>query len=790
MAQEPPVHSQEDPRDPRDAVFRWVVARRWWVIALYAVLVPLGVFLSLRVPTDSAIDRLIVASDPDFIATRAYQKVFPDPQSGLLAVECDDPFAPEVLRQTAALETAVAAVPGVHPYSLVSLYPRLKPGVDPAKFDAEALRRFAGGSDQFRRQGMVGAHFLGIALSFDFADPAARNRALEGIDRAIAAVTTSPTGVRFVGRIGRPWLESYLEREIGRASLFYFPLFGLFLVVLTLGLYRSWRALVAILATLGSSVALGVGFGALVGFSFTIVSSLVPLTILVTAMATLVYIHSRFVDQPEGVSVDDHQIFALGNKFVPVTTSIVAASLGFGALGVSSILPIRDLGLWLAGGLAITWVVAFTLFPALQKALATPTQRRQRLAVATFDNLVATLPHFSYRWRWVLVPGSIVLALAGAVALFGVPGFVAPMRMGVDALDYIDEDVQVAKDMRRFQEEVGLSLVHVWVKTPAGAVLDPEILRGISRFAALLEQDGHVRAVTGLPTVLRLRRYAAGQGDVLPDDPATFERLAGDLEQLMLQQPELRSFIDAKTLSQTQLTVIGPGSDSQSFREMLPAIRSAWAQAAASDAALAPVKIEVVGESVLQSKIAGYLVPTLVESFALTAALIFATFLVVFRNGAARLMAMIPSLFAILVTFLVMRIVGIPLNVATILIATTVLGTTENDQIHFFYHFQERRRDGTTEQAMHHTLRIAGRAIFFATLINAGGFLALAMSHVPPMRQFGVVTALAFVLSMVADFTALPAALWILFRERPDVAPAAAASSVAPGSQPRPEPRS
>ena len=29
--------------------------------------------------------------------------------------------------------------------------------------------------------------------------------------------------------------------------------------------------------------------------------------------------------------------------------------------------------------------------------------------------------------------------------------------------------------------------------------------------------------------------------------------------------------------------------------------------------------------------------------------------------------------------------------------------------------------------------------------------------------------ALAFVLSMIADFTALPAALWILFRARPDV---------------------
>ena len=173
--------------------------------------------------------------------------------------------------------------------------------------------------------------------------------------------------------------------------------------------------------------------------------------------------------------------------------------------------------------------------------------------------------------------------------------------------------------------------------------------------------------------------------------------------------------------------------------------------------------------------------PTLVHSFTITFAVIFFTFLLVFRSGPARLTAMLPSLFAILVMFLFMRMAGIPLNVATILIATTVLGATENDQIHFFYHFQEHRSGATTEQALKlwvtarwreqalaHSIRVAGHPILFATLINAGGFLALVLSNLPPMRQFGIVTSAAFVLAMLADFTILPAALWLLFRERPD----------------------
>jgi hypothetical protein len=162
-----------------------------------------------------------------------------------------------------------------------------------------------------------------------------------------------------------------------------------------------------------------------------------------------------------------------------------------------------------------------------------------------------------------------------------------------------------------------------------------------------------------------------------------------------------------------------------------------------------------------------------VQSFALTVTIIFATFLVLFRSGTARIMAMIPSLFAILVMFAAARAAGVALNVGTILVASTILGTSENDQIHFFYHYQEGRRNGSAEQALRHTLVVAGRAIVFAMLINAGGFLAFALSPLPPLREFGSLAALAFVLSMLANFTALPAALWILSGERPDRAGAA-----------------
>ncbi len=753
-----------------ERLFRRVVALRVPVLALYALLLPAAIALSLRIPSEGAIDRLIVDTDPDFVATRAFQKVFPEGQVVMLLLESDDPWSPEVLRQVGELEDRLGKIPGVHPVSGLDVFRRVQPGFRPDAASAAAYRAFATGTDILRRQGLVGDRFQTVVAGFG---GSARERS--ATLAAIEAAAGSPgPGVKAIRKVGAPFVEAWIEHESGSASGRYFPLFGAFVVVIALFLYRSWRTLLAILLALGTAVAVGVGAGSLLGFSFTVVSALVPLTVMVTTLATLVYLQSRFVDQPEGTDVDAHQAFALANKFLPVTASTVAAVLGFGALAVSRIRPVREMGVWTAAGLATGWVVAFTLFPALQKVLRTPTGRTVAVRTGLYDRLAEALPSFTFRHRWTLVAGSLLVSAAGAVGLFGLPGVVGPMKVGVDSLDYVDPGLDIHRDMAWFRENVaGLNVARVWVRTPAGGAIDPEFLRGIDRFTSAIEALPRVSGVVGPSTFLRMRSYMAGRGDRLPQTPEAYQAAAADVEQLLLTEGDLRAFLDAGTLANAQLTVIFAGVEEREFHALSSEIRRAWERTTAGDAAFRGVEMQVVGESLLQAKVGASLVPTLTESFALTAGLIFLAFLFVFRSPSARLMAMIPSVFAILATFLGMRLLGASLNVATILIATTVLGTTENDQIHFFYHLQEGRQEGRTfEDALRYTLRVSGRAIVFATLINAAGFLALSVSNFPPLRQFGVITSAAFLLSMVADFTALPASLWLISRSRPADRPA------------------
>jgi predicted RND superfamily exporter protein len=753
------------PASPRIIqIFLRILGARVWIAAAFLVFAAAGIYGATQVPNDPAIERLIVPGDPVARATMEFDRLFPEGEQALLMLESKDPLSLGGLRAADQLEKELARIPGIQPQSLIDLFRRAGSTTEISAEDAQRLRAFATGTSMFRRAGLLGDGYLGIALELQVKSTADRDRALAAIDALVLPLEQAGGPFSRVRRVGSPWLDAWLERQTGAATARFMPLFGLFLMTLVLIIYRSWRALGAIVLTLGTLVAMAMGLAAVFGWSNTVISTLVPLTVMVTTTATLVYVHSRYIEPDDAPTLLEHHAQALANKFLPCTASMFATAVGFAALAVSDIRPVREMGLWTAAGLIIAWVGCFTLFPALQILLRTPLRSKRFPAGSWFPGFVRVLVPTSRRWRWPLVGGALLLMLCGAGALFGIPGRIAPLALEMDVLTYVNPSERVAQDTRHFEETNALDVVELWLQTPPGHALDPDFLAGLETLTRRLESDPRITAVDGPTSVLRWSRYVQTGSDRLPASGSEWPKLASDLEQIMLTEPGARKYVDVKDLANVRLSIRGRAKLFGRVGAMRSFIEHQWSSAQADIPALRDVRGQVVGQGVLGAEITQRLLPTLTESFALTASVIFCAFLLVFRSPSARLMTMIPSLFAILCVFLVMRAAGIPLNIATILIGSTVLGATENDQIHFFYHFQEGRSTGTTSGALQHAMLVAGRPILFATLINASGFLALAMSDLPPMREFGIVSASAFVLALLADFTALPGALWILSR--------------------------
>jgi hypothetical protein len=747
-------------------IFLGVLRARLWIVGAFVLLTAAGIYGAVRLPTDSAIDRLIVPDDPVARATAEFERVFPEGDQALLMLEAPDPLSPDTLRATDHLERELSKIAHVEPHSLLTLFSHGTQTGEITDSQAQQLRKFATGTKLFRRAGLLGDNYIGIALELRVNSPAERNTALAAIDALVLPLDKAGKPFTAVRRVGSPWLDAWLESQTGSATKRSMPLFGIFLMTLVVLVYRSWRVLLAIILTLGAVVAMAVGQAYLFGWTNTVVSALVPLTVMVTTTATLVYLHSRFMEPDDAPTLLEHHARALTNKFLPSTASMFATAVGFAALAVSDIRPVREMGVWTACGLVIAWVGCFTLFPALQSLLKTPVRTERASAGTVFPRFVDFLVPATDRYRWLFVVGALLLMLCGAAALFGIPGKIPPLSLETDALTYVNPKERVAQDTRRFQESNGLDVMDLWVQTPPGHALDPDFLRAIYLLTQRLEKSPGITAVDGPTSVLTWERYIESGSDQLPTDAAAWPKLAEDLEQITLTEPGARSYIDVKDLASVRLDIRGRGEYFGRHGSIEAFLKKTWAEVQASEPALREARGRLVGKGVVSGEITTRLLPTLTESFALTASVIFTAFLLVFRSPSARLMTMIPSVFAILSVFIVMRIAGIPLNIATILIGSTVLGATENDQIHFFYHYHEGLVNGSTATALRHAMLIAGRPILFATLINASGFLALALSDLPPMRQFGIVSSSAFVLALLADFTALPGALWILSRNK------------------------
>ncbi len=176
-------------------IFFRVLAARGWIAAAFLMLAAAGhLWRRCTIPDDPAIERLIVAGDPVARATAEFDRLFPEGEQALIMLEAPDPLSPAALGSADQLEHELAQDStgrGAQPAGPVSAR-----GVRRRKFnaaEAEHMRAFATGTPLFRRAGLLGEHYFGIALELRVNSPAERNRALTAID-ALVLPLESPGG--------------------------------------------------------------------------------------------------------------------------------------------------------------------------------------------------------------------------------------------------------------------------------------------------------------------------------------------------------------------------------------------------------------------------------------------------------------------------------------------------------------------------------------------------------------------------------------------------------------------
>ena len=109
---------------------------------------------------------------------------------------------------------------------------------------------------------------------------------------------------------------------------------------------------------------------------------------------------------------------------------------------------------------------------------------------------------------------------------------------------------------------------------------------------------------------------------------------------------------------------------------------------------------------------------------------------------------------------------GIPLNIATVLVASIAMGIGIDYSIHVITHFNSHIKEGATiSKALEETIAVSGKAIIINVISVSAGFLVLLFSEMVPLQYFGLLIALSMVGSGLSALTFLPVIL-ILARRR------------------------
>ncbi|MEQ9735744.1 MAG: MMPL family transporter, partial [Algiphilus sp.] len=111
------------------------------------------------------------------------------------------------------------------------------------------------------------------------------------------------------------------------------------------------------------------------------------------------------------------------------------------------------------------------------------------------------------------------------------------------------------------------------------------------------------------------------------------------------------------------------------------------------------------------------------------------------------------------------RLLDIPFNSETVVISSLAIGIGVDYSVHIGERFlaQERLAASLAER-METVLTGTGGALLGSTATTVGGFGVLALAISPPLQRFGIVTALAILLTFIATMLVLPALL--VLRER------------------------
>jgi len=131
------------------------------------------------------------------------------------------------------------------------------------------------------------------------------------------------------------------------------------------------------------------------------------------------------------------------------------------------------------------------------------------------------------------------------------------------------------------------------------------------------------------------------------------------------------------------------------------------------------------------------------------------------------LISMIPNVLPVIMTIGFMSMVGMPLDMFTMLVGAIVIGLSVDDTVHFFHNFAKYHHRGlSTKKAVEETMIGTGRALVATTVVLSLGFYVYMFASLTNLINFGILTGGAITIALVSNIILGPALLTLTTKDK------------------------
>ncbi len=540
----------------------------------------------------------------------------------------------------------------------------------------------------------------------------------------------------------------------------------MFVVILGLlwALFRDfWITLLPVLAV-GALTASVHGVIALLSIPMTSILAALPPLLVVIAIASSIHQLTAYL-RSQAHTADEALVEAAEKVGPACLWAAVTTAGGFASFTWSGLESFRSFGLVAAIGLALSFLITFSLLPALLTLRSRGGERREARSqpILLQALLGASLDAVKWRPAFVLSSGVLVfLALAT-----GIP------RLEYE-VDFGDQSF-VLRSVRFMEDNLRRPMTtELVVSVPEGRrIYDPETLRILARLEEYFSDETSTGTAWSFLDFLE-EAYHVDSGR----EAASVESLADAVPRLMplvAAQERVASFWNETLVKRgngepenyrdrARISVNRSWMDEREMADYLARLRG-FISSLNRESASEGYRVEVEGGLVLADLAVQRIRETQWRGFSSALAIVVAVLTALLWRDLRLLgWALAVNLIPVLALLGLMGWVGIGVDPANTMVAALLLAVIVDDTIHIALRYQQERRSGKIRtEAISLTIGAVGEAVVTTSLCLGLGFSVLMFSGWGGLVSFGLLASVGIAFALIADLLLLPSALLLRF---------------------------